>query len=82
MDILNLTGQNFCGIFNSKLRRGCIYNVIACITKWPNLKLKTQPEQLLGYLPLAFALTKSERVFNRGYSFYHGGVNDDGCVNG
>ncbi len=25
--------------------------------KQPNLKLKTQPKQLLGYLPLAFALS-------------------------
>ncbi len=26
--------------------------------KRPNLKLKTRPKQLLGYLPLAFALTE------------------------
>ncbi len=25
--------------------------------KWPNLKLKTQPKQRLGSLPLAFELT-------------------------
>ncbi len=34
----------------------CISHAIALITKWPNLKLKTRPKQLLGYLLLAFTL--------------------------
>ncbi len=31
-------------------------HTFAYITKWPNLKLKTWPKQLLGCLPLAFVL--------------------------
>ncbi len=33
-----------------------ICHAIAFITKWPNLKLKTRPKQLLSYLLLAFSL--------------------------
>jgi len=43
-------------VFNSRLRRACIWLAIAWITKRPNLKLKTQPEQLIGSLPIAFML--------------------------
>ncbi len=43
-------------VFNSRLRRACIWLAIAWITKRPNLKLKTQPEQLLGSLPISFML--------------------------
>ncbi len=58
MDKLKLTGQ----IFNSRLRRACICHAIAWITKWPNLKLKTRPKQLLGSLLLAFVLPDSSKV--------------------
>jgi hypothetical protein len=56
MDKLKLTGQNLGQVFNSRLGRACICHAIACMTKRPNLKLKTQPKQLLGSLPLAFTL--------------------------
>jgi hypothetical protein len=56
MDKLKLTGQNQGRVFNSRLSRACIGYAIVHITKQPNLKLKTRPKQLLGSLPLAFAL--------------------------
>ncbi len=56
MDKIKLTGRNLGRVCNSKLRHVCIRHAIAYITKWPNLKLKTRPKQLLGSLPLAFAL--------------------------
>ncbi len=56
MDKLKLTGQNLGSVFNSKLCRACIGHAIVHITKQPNLKFKTWPKQLLGSLPLAFAL--------------------------
>ncbi len=56
MDKLKLTGQTLCRVFYSKLGRVCICSASAPIAKWPNLKLKTQPKQLLGSLSLAFAL--------------------------
>jgi hypothetical protein len=47
-------------VINSRLGRACICHAVAYVTKQPNLKLKTRPKQLLGYLPLAFVLsTKS-----------------------
>ncbi len=56
MDKLELTGQNIGRVLNSRLCRACIGHTIVHITKQPNLKLKTRPKKLLGYLPLAFAL--------------------------
>jgi hypothetical protein len=57
MDKLKLTGQNLGLVCKSKLRHVYfICHAIAYITKGTNLKLKTQPKQLLGSLPLAFAL--------------------------
>ncbi len=49
-----LTGLNQGRVFNSS--RGCMYvmHLCFCVAKWPNLKLKAQPKQLLGSLPLAF----------------------------
>jgi hypothetical protein len=43
-------------VFNS--RSGCMYVMNLCCyeAKQPNLNLKTQPKQLLGYCPLAFVL--------------------------
>ncbi len=34
----------------------CAMHLCFYEAKWPNLKLKTRLKQLLGYLPLAFAL--------------------------
>jgi hypothetical protein len=56
MDKLKLTGLNLGRVFNSRLGRACIGHAIVHITKQPNLKLKTWPKQLLGYLLLAFVL--------------------------
>jgi hypothetical protein len=57
MDKLQLTGQNLVRVFNS--RSGCMCAMYFCCfeAKWPSLKLKTWPKQLLGFLPLAFALS-------------------------
>jgi hypothetical protein len=49
-------GQNLGRVLNSRCSGACIGHAIVHITKQNNLKLKTQPIQLLGYLPLAFAL--------------------------
>ncbi len=56
MDKLQLTGQNLGRVFNSRM--GCMCGVPFCCyeAKQTNLKLKTRPKQLLGSLPLAFAL--------------------------
>ncbi len=56
MDKLQLTGRNLGRVFNSRLGCAWIRRSIAYITKQSNLKLKTRPKQLLGYLPIAFAL--------------------------
>ena len=56
IDKLKLTGRNLGQVFNSRLGRACIGHAIVHIAKQPNLKLKTQPKQLLGSLTLAFAL--------------------------
>ena len=52
MDKLKLTGQNLGRVFNS--RSGCMYamQLWCCESGRPNLKLKTQPKQLLCSLPL------------------------------
>jgi hypothetical protein len=51
MDKLKLTGQNLGQVFHSRLGHAGIGHAIVHITKQPNLKLKTQPKQLLSYLP-------------------------------
>ncbi len=53
MDKLKVTGLNLGHDFNSRLGRACIGRAILHITKQPNLRLKTRPKQLLGFLPLA-----------------------------
>ncbi len=55
-DKLQLTGQNLGGVFNS--RSGHVYALQLDFseTEQPNLKLKTRPKQLLGYLQLDIAL--------------------------
>ncbi len=57
IDKFQLTGRNLGQVFNS--RSGCVYACIHSCCYWAkllNLKLKTRPKQLLGYLPLVFAL--------------------------
>ncbi len=56
MDKLQLTGQNLGGVFN--FRSGHLHSGhLWCYpVKLPNLKLKTRPKQLLGFLPLDIAL--------------------------
>ncbi len=56
MDKLQLTGRNLGRVFN--FRNGGVHAVhlLCCGVKLPNLKLKTQPKQLLGSLPLDIAL--------------------------
>jgi hypothetical protein len=56
MDKLQLTGRNLGQVFNS--RSGCLYAIHLCCykAKRPNLKLKTLPIQLNGFLSLAFML--------------------------
>jgi len=48
---ISLTGRNQVRVFNSRPGHTCIYRAIAFIPRRPNLKLKTRPKQLLGYLP-------------------------------
>jgi len=67
MDKLKLIGYNLGCVFNSRARHACICRALACIAEWPNLKLKTRPKQLLGYLLLAFALP----VLVYGYGWVH-----------
>jgi hypothetical protein len=47
---------NFTQIFNSKSARMCAMHLICCEAKLTTLKLKTQPKQLLGCLPLDIVL--------------------------
>ncbi len=56
MDKLNLTGRNLGRVF--KFRRGYLHVIPLYYfeTKLPNLKLKTWPKQLLGYLPVDIML--------------------------
>ncbi len=62
MDKLKLTGQNLGRVFHCKIHT-CKVHAIVHITKQPNLKLKTPPKQLLGYLPLAFALPGGGQLY-------------------
>jgi hypothetical protein len=56
MDREQLTRQNLGGVFNYRLRHACNCRAVACVTKLPNLKLKTWPKRLLGSLLLVLAL--------------------------
>jgi hypothetical protein len=60
MDKLQLTGQNLGRVFNSKT--GCMHPMrLYCFeAKLHNLKLKTQPQQLLGYLLFDITLPGSD----------------------
>jgi len=54
---LQLTGQNQARVFNFTSVRVHAVHLLCYRAKLPNLKLKTQPRQHLGYLPLDIALT-------------------------
>ncbi len=56
MDKLQLAGQNLGRVFN--FRNGGVHaaQFLCYRVKLPNLKLKTRPEQLSGFLPLDVAL--------------------------
>ncbi len=56
MDKLQLTRQNLGRVFNFRNGCMCSLHLFYYEAKQPNLKLKTQNKQLLGYLLLAFAL--------------------------
>jgi hypothetical protein len=55
-DKLQLTGQNLGRVFNFRNGRVHVVHFLCYVVKLPNLKLKTQPKQLLGYLPLDIVL--------------------------
>ncbi len=63
MDKLKLTGWNLGQVFCSRLGCTCIGHAIVRKSKQPNLKLKTQPKQLLGYLPLAVVFPEVSNYF-------------------
>jgi hypothetical protein len=56
MDELQLTGQNLGRVFNFKFGHLHAAHFWCYQVKLPNLKLKTQPKKLLGFLPLVIAL--------------------------
>jgi hypothetical protein len=56
MDKLQLTGQNLYRFFNFKFGHLHVEHFWCYQVKLPNLKLRTQPKQLLGSLPLVIAL--------------------------
>ncbi len=64
MNKLKLTGRNLGRI--SSLGSVVLVQAMNCIhfVKPPNLKLKTWPKQLLGYLPLAFELPNETHTFS------------------
>ncbi len=56
MDKLQLTGRNMGRVFNFRNGRVHVVRFLCYGVKLPNLKLKTQPKQLLGLLPLDITL--------------------------
>jgi hypothetical protein len=64
MDKLKLIGRNLGRVVHSRLGCTCIGHAIVHTTKQPNLNLITRPKQLLGYLPLAFALPALALITN------------------
>jgi len=55
MDKRKLIGWDRGQVFGCGSGFARLYRAITLTTKQPNLKLKTRPKQLLGYLLLAFA---------------------------
>jgi hypothetical protein len=56
MDKLQLAGRSLGWVFHSRSDWMLVMHLFSYEAKQPNLKLKTRPKQLLGYLPFAFAL--------------------------
>jgi len=56
MDILQLVERNLGLVFNSRSGCMCARHLFCYDAKQPNLKLKTRSKQLVGSLPIAFAL--------------------------
>jgi hypothetical protein len=59
MDKLRLTGQNLGRVFNFRFGHLHAEHFWCYLVQLPNLKLKTQPKQLLGSLPLVIAFPAS-----------------------
>jgi hypothetical protein len=56
MDKLQITGQSLGQVFNFSIGHLYVVHLWCYKVKLPNLKLKTWPKQLLGYLLLDIAL--------------------------
>jgi hypothetical protein len=54
--LLQLTGQNLGQVFNFRFGHWHAEHFWCYQAKLPNLKVKTQPKQLLGSLPLVITL--------------------------
>jgi hypothetical protein len=59
------TWANLSWVFNSKCECPRLFTQLHSLPKDPNLKMKTQPKQPLGYLPLAFSLTDIGMIFSQ-----------------
>jgi hypothetical protein len=57
LDKIQIAGLNLGYIFNSRSGCMCAIHILCNETELPNLKLKTQSKEFLGYLPLAFVRT-------------------------
>jgi hypothetical protein len=56
VDKFQLTGRKLVRVFNFRNGRVHVAHLLCYGVKQPNLKLKTQPKQLLGSLPLDISL--------------------------
>jgi hypothetical protein len=68
MDKLQVTGQNLGRVFSSRSDCMSAMNFFCYEAKQLNLKLKTWPKKLLGFLLLAFALPwvgTSKKIYYR-----------------
>ncbi len=63
--------KNLSQFFNCRRGRACAWHEITLVTKQSNLKLKTQPEQLLGSFSLGFLLPiKAHSLLCEGIGVY------------
>jgi hypothetical protein len=71
MDKLKLTGQNLGRVFNFRSGRLHAATFLALSVKLPNLRMKTWPKQLLGFLMLIITLPnrETESLFFKPTSF-------------
>ncbi len=67
MDKVQLTGQTLGQVFNSRNGFTNTVHRCGCEAKLSNLKLKTQPEQLLGSFPIYIALPAVIFLFEHCY---------------